>query len=63
MEQGSKKLVIDARAIEEIKGIARSKWHEQRVPFDMATLILMGLEYYLESKGIQPVFEVKNGNN
>lgn len=54
-----KKILIDDRALVEIKGFAKREWDDYRRPPEQVALILIGLANYLRTKGIEPPFEVK----
>lgn len=53
------KVVIDDRAISEIKGFAKRQWDDYHKPPEQISLILMGLAVYLKANGLEVPFEVE----
>lgn len=57
------KPVIDDRALGEIKGYAKRQWDDYHKPPDQPSLIIMGLMMWMQSKGIEIPFELKEIKN
>lgn len=51
-------LLIDDRALSDIKGYAKRQWDDFRTPPDNISLILMGLAYWLKVHGAPVPFEI-----
>lgn len=56
-------ILLTERDMDRIKEFANQRFKQFRKPPPLATLILMGFEDFLKSKGIEPQFEVKSDSN